>query len=200
MPGPMWSQPPSLRRGGSSPRRNRIGPGSFQPRNMAHPNHQNAFNRIGGMVSGWVSDIASTPAAQIGVILVCAIWFAGGFATDLLTAFLSIMAITLTQMVLNHQNEREIDAHRRDVAMHAKLDELVAAMKGARNDLVGVEELDEEEIVQLKEEVKEAIEDLPETHDAKARETARRAVEEAADELTRESRKRRSARARPAKS
>ena len=53
-------------------------------------------------------------------------------------------------MVLNRQNEREADAHRRDVAMHAKIDELVIAMKGARNEMAGIEELDEEDIEELK--------------------------------------------------
>jgi len=42
--------------------------------------------------------------------------------------------------------------------MHAKLDELISASRHARNDLVGVEEREEHEIVQLKEEVKEAAE------------------------------------------
>jgi hypothetical protein len=32
---------------------------------------------------------------------------------------------------LNSQKEREIDGHRRDVAMHAKLDELLLAMSGS---------------------------------------------------------------------
>ena len=32
-------------------------------------------------------------------------------------------------MVLNRQNEREAEAHRRDVAMHAKLDELIIAVQ-----------------------------------------------------------------------
>jgi len=74
-----------------------------------------------------------------------------GLSTDLLTAALSIMAITLTQMVLNRQNEREAEAHRRDIAMHAKLDELIIAMKHAHNDLAGIEELPEDAIVELKE-------------------------------------------------
>ena len=121
--------------------------------------HRTLFERIGGMVSSWVSDIAAHPFAQVGVIVVCALWFAIGFATDLLTAILSILAITLTQMVLNRQNERETDAHRRDVAMHTKLDELLAAMKGARNEFVGIENLDEEDIEELKEEVREAVDE-----------------------------------------
>jgi len=151
---------------------------------MAEQKQQSAFDRIGCMVSSFVADIAGTPAAQIIVIVVCAAWFAAGFADALLTAILSIMAITLTQMVLNQQKEREADAYRRDVAMHAKLDELIAASKMARNDFVGVEEKEEDEIVQLKEEVKEAIEDTPEARDPVARETAKKAIDKAADALS----------------
>ena len=142
------------------------------------------LQRVGSRVSEWVADIAAQPYAQIGVILVCAIWFAVGFATDLLTAILSIMAITLTQMVLNNQGQREIDIHRRDVAMHAKLDELIAASRRAKNDFVGIEDREEEEIVQLKEEVKEAIEKDPDAAaDPAVRDAAKRMVEEAAEDV-----------------
>lgn len=70
--------------------------------------------------------------------------------TDVLTATLSILAITLTQMVLNRQRLREEDDHRRDVAMHAKLDGLLRAEKFARKELAGIEELEAEEIAALK--------------------------------------------------
>jgi low affinity Fe/Cu permease len=53
-------------------------------------------------------------------------------------------------MVLNRQNEREKEAHRRDVAMHAKLDELLVATRGARNELAGIEELPEDKIEEVK--------------------------------------------------
>ena len=144
------------------------------------------FVRIGSRVSGWVADLAAHPFAQIGVIVVCAIWFAGGFATDLLTAILSIMAITLTQMVLNNQAQRELDIHRRDVAMHAKLDELIAASRRAKNSFVGIEDREEDEIVQLKEEVKEAIENEPvSTADPEVRQAAERMVDEATEDVER---------------
>ena len=79
----------------------------------------------------WISDraaaISAHPMAQVGFVLVCILWFAAGLPVSILTAALSILAITLTQMVLNRQQEREKEAHRRDVALHAKLDELVHA-------------------------------------------------------------------------
>ena len=99
---------------------------------------------------------------QIGVIVFCVSWFALHLPTDLLTAALSILAITLTQMVLNSQKEREADDRRRDVAMHAKLDELLIAMKGARDEMAGIEELDEEEIVELKEAAQDQVDVLDE--------------------------------------
>ena len=105
---------------------------------------------IGNRISEWVSDAAAHPMVQFGFIIFCIGWFLAGLPTELLTAALSILAITLTQMVLNRQNERECDAHRRDVAMHAKLDELLIAKQGARNEMAGIEELPEEEIEEIK--------------------------------------------------
>jgi low affinity Fe/Cu permease len=115
--------------------------------------------RLGCIVSDKVSDVFAHPYAQVAFLVLCIAWFIIGWNVNVLTAALSIMAITLTQMVLNSQNEREIDDHRRDVAMHAKLDELIAASRGAKNEFVAIEEREETEIVQLKDEVKETIED-----------------------------------------
>lgn len=118
---------------------------------MSSEKSESRLQRIGCAVSAYMSDLFADPLMQIGVILFCAIWFAIGLPTDLLTAALSILAITLTQMVLNRQNQREQDAHRRDVALHAKLDELIIAKQGARDAMAGIEELDEEEIIELRE-------------------------------------------------
>lgn len=108
------------------------------------------INRIGCKVSAKFADVAADPLAQIALLLICAVWFAVGLPVEVLTAALSILAITLTQMVLNKQNEREADAHRRDVALHTKLDELVLATSTARDEVAGIEELEEEEIERLK--------------------------------------------------
>ncbi|WP_235091093.1 low affinity iron permease family protein [Sphingomonas lutea] len=150
---------------------------------MSGKTEKNWFERLGCQVSEWVADIAGHPFAQIGVILICAFWFLGGFATDLLTAILSILAITLSQMVLNNQAQREIDIHRRDVAMHAKLDELIAVSRRAKNEFIGIEEREEDEIVQLKEEVKDAIEESTEARTPEERRHALEEAERAKDEL-----------------
>jgi len=129
---------------------------------------RNALYLLGCRISAWVSDVFAHPMVQLGFILLCVAWFMSGLSTDLLTAALSIMAITLTQMVLNRQNEREAEAHRRDIAMHAKLDELIIAVKHAHNELAGIEELPEETIVELKEErlqkLADATDEPDETH------------------------------------
>ena len=154
------------------------------PNDKQNGKEKSAFERIGCEISSWVSDVAANPLAQVGVIVVCVVWFALGLRTDILTAVLSILAITLTQMVLNRQNERELDAHRRDVAMHAKLDELVIASKQARNEMAGIEDLEEEEIEELKEEAKQAIDEAgPEAGDLEKRDAAKQAIEEASVRL-----------------
>ncbi len=126
---------------------------------MANP-EKSAVVQIGDQVSAWTSDLFAHPYMQIGMIAFCVAWFAIGFTDNTLTAALSILAITLTQMVLNRQNDRELEDHRRDVAMHAKLDELLLAMKGARDEMAGIEELEEEEIARLKDRVQKTVEVL----------------------------------------
>jgi low affinity Fe/Cu permease len=106
---------------------------------------------VGCWVSRQVADLVAHPYAQIGVILACVAWFVLGGGENALTVALSILAITLTQMVLNTQNAREAEAHRRDVALHAKLDELILATREARDEIAGVEELEIEEIKALRE-------------------------------------------------
>ena len=144
-------------------------------------NKRSGLVAFGDAVSEWISRLFAHPYVQVWVIIFCFLWFALGLHADLLTAALSILAITLAQMVLNGQYHREAEAHRRDVAMHAKLDELIKATKRARDEMAGIEELEEEQIAVLKEEAKEAIEAQGErAGDQQERETAKAAVEQAA--------------------
>jgi low affinity Fe/Cu permease len=142
--------------------------------------------RVGDRLSAVVSDIFAHPYMQIGVVLVCAGWFLIGLQADLLTAALSILAITLTQMVLNRQNEREAEDRRRDIAMHAKLDELLIAMTGARDEMAGIEDLDEEEIVKLKDDAIAEINAAGDAAgDAEKRTAGKKAIETAVKKATR---------------
>ena len=104
----------------------------------------------GCWLSEKMADLAAHPVAQLAFIALCLAWFVLALRVDILTAALSIIAITLTQMVLNRQQEREAEAHRRDVALHAKLDELVHASRRARDELAGIEVLEESEIEALR--------------------------------------------------
>ena len=97
-----------------------------------------------------MANAAAQPLTQAVILLTCAAWWIAGLPTDILTAGLSILAITLTQMVLNSQRERDKVDHRRDVAMHAKLDELLRAERFARKELAGIEELEADELAALK--------------------------------------------------
>jgi low affinity Fe/Cu permease len=106
---------------------------------------------LGCWISEKVAGISAHPFAQVGIVLLCLLWFLVPWRVDILTAALSILAITLSQMVLNRQQEREKEAHRRDVALHAKLDELLIASRRARDELAGIEELEEEQIEELRE-------------------------------------------------
>ena len=60
-----------------------------------------------------------------------------------LALVLSVLAITLTQMVLNQQKRHE-------VALHLKIDELIHAMKGARDEVMGIESKSEVELEALR--------------------------------------------------
>jgi low affinity Fe/Cu permease len=104
----------------------------------------------GCRLSDRVANLSAHPYAQLGLIVLCVAWFKAGWTTNTLTAALSILAITLTQMVLNSQGQREAEARRRDVALHAKLDELILATREARDEIAGIEELEEEDIEALK--------------------------------------------------
>jgi low affinity Fe/Cu permease len=125
---------------------------------VAGTHEQGRLEALGCWISERVANLSGHPYAQLGLLVFCLAWFALDLRVDILTAALSILAITLTQMVLNRQNEREKEAHRRDIALHLKLDELVHASRRARDELAGIEELEEEEIQALKSAPPRAIE------------------------------------------
>ncbi|MBX3565024.1 MAG: low affinity iron permease family protein [Sphingomonas sp.] len=101
---------------------------------------------MGCRFSDWGANIAGHPMALILVIVFCGAWFLlplGDAATAVLTLVLSVLAITLTQMVLNQQK-------RHDVALHLKIDELIHAMRGARDEVMGIENKSEIELEALR--------------------------------------------------
>ena len=59
--------------------------------------------------------------------------------TDMVTYFLSVLAIIITGIVL-------IQGYRDTAALHAKLDEILLALRETRNDFVGLEHEDPQKI------------------------------------------------------
>ncbi|HVJ02881.1 MAG TPA: low affinity iron permease family protein [Sphingomonas sp.] len=113
---------------------------------MPDPSFRQRLYDFGCRVSDRGANIAGHPTALIGVILFCMAWFLlplGDTATAVLTLVLSVLAITLTQMVLNQQKRHE-------AALHLKIDELIHAIRGARDDLMGVENKSEAELEALR--------------------------------------------------
>jgi len=76
-------------------------------------------------VSTSVADAAAHPGAQM--LVLCILWMIAGGSETALASTMSIGSFILTQMVLNQQRRRE-------AALHLKIDELVFAKTGARDD------------------------------------------------------------------
>ncbi|MEZ0244728.1 MAG: low affinity iron permease family protein [Sphingomonas sp.] len=113
---------------------------------MPKPSIRQRLYELGCSISDSGSNLAGHPIALIGVILFCAAWFTlplGDSATAVLTLVLSVMAITLTQMVLNQQKRHE-------AALHLKIDELIHAIRGARDEVMGIEHKSEAELEALR--------------------------------------------------
>ena len=113
---------------------------------MTKPKLRQTLYNIGCRFSDRGANIAGHPIALVGVIVFCFAWFLlplGNTATAVLTLVLSVLAITLTQMVLNQQKRHE-------VALHIKIDELIHAMKGARDEVMGIEGKSEVELEALR--------------------------------------------------
>jgi len=100
---------------------------------------------FGCRVSDAGANLAGHPTAIASVAVFCAVWFlVGGQASEnALTLILSVLAITLTQMVLNQQRRSE-------AALHMKIDELILTKRGARDELAGIERKTEDELQALR--------------------------------------------------
>ena len=90
-----------------------------------------------------VADAAAHPGAQLLVLILCVAWLALGGSETTLASAVSIGGFVLTQMVLNQQRRREL-------ALQLKIDELILAKNGARDEVAGIEAKSEEEIEELR--------------------------------------------------
>ena len=88
-----------------------------------------------------LADFLSRPPgffAVLGAILICIALIPAGF-TDVVTFALSVAAVVITSVVL-------IQGYRDTSAIHAKLDEIIVALRETRNDVVGLEHAEPHEI------------------------------------------------------
>ncbi|SFK53090.1 Low affinity Fe/Cu permease [Sphingomonas sp. NFR04] len=102
-------------------------------------------NEWASRMASRTANLSGSPLAILLVAVFCAVWFlrAGQAGENTLTLILSVASITLTQMVLNGQRRSE-------QALHLKMDELVYAIRGARNEIAGIETKTEEELEALR--------------------------------------------------
>ena len=117
---------------------------------------------LGRHLANRIATLAASSAAQVAMLAVYALWFSQHWDLNWLMTILAIVSLTLTQMVLKRQLARESDDRRRDVALHAKLDELILAKTGARDEMAGIESLDEEAITELRDNAQQQVESLDE--------------------------------------
>ena len=75
------------------------------PRGIAETSMSKTLYNFGCKLSGMGANLAGHPMSILTVAVVCAAWFivGGTAAENTLTLALSVLAITLTQMVLNQQ-------------------------------------------------------------------------------------------------
>ncbi len=88
----------------------------------------------------WTSGVAGSPWAFVVAVLVIILWAVTGplfqFSTTwqlLVNTGTTILTFLMVFLIQNTQNR---DAH----AVHLKLDELIRAMRNARNDLIDIED------------------------------------------------------------
>ncbi len=99
--------------------------------------------RLGETTSDQGARLAGHPFAQLVLLAAVIGWVAAGGSLNAAMLVLAVLAITLTQMVLNQQR-------RRDTALHIKIDELIVAMGGARDELAGIETKSGQELDELR--------------------------------------------------
>lgn len=104
-----------------------------------------AFHKFAKKLSGAVG----SPWAFIGALLVVAVWSAAGPLFNysntwqlMINTGTTIVTFVMVFLIQNTQNR---DAK----AIHLKLDELIRCLKGARNSLIDLEEMSEQELDQV---------------------------------------------------
>jgi low affinity Fe/Cu permease len=124
------------------------------PNNTQKPEEHDFFCRIRDIFRHFArksSEVLGTAWAFIGSLIIIAVWGLTGpmfhFSDTWQLIINTGTTIVTFLMVFLIQNTQNRDAK----AMHLKLDELIRAIEGARNRLVDLEKLSDEELKQLEE-------------------------------------------------
>jgi low affinity Fe/Cu permease len=124
------------------------------PNNNQKPDKRDFFCRIRDSFRHFArksSAVLGTAWAFIGALIIIAVWGLTGPVFNFSDTWQLIIntgtTIVTFLMVFLIQNTQNRDAK----AMHLKLDELIRAVKGARNRLVDLEKLSDEELKELEE-------------------------------------------------
>ena len=124
------------------------------PNNKQKPDERDFFCRIRDSFRHFArksSAVLGTAWAFIGALIIIAVWGLTGPVFHFSDTWQLIIntgtTIVTFLMVFLIQNTQNRDAK----AMHLKLDELIRAVKGARNRLVDLEKLSDEELKELEE-------------------------------------------------
>ena len=118
------------------------------------PQHSNCFPRRGifRFCAEWISSAVGSPVAFILALLVIVGWLVTGplfHYSDTWQLVINTATTIITfLMVFLIQNTQNRDTK----AIHLKLDELLRGVRGARNSLVSLEHLSDEELDQLQQE------------------------------------------------
>jgi low affinity Fe/Cu permease len=120
------------------------------------------FNDLASKTGNWMGQ----PSAFIGATLACIIWAVTGplfhysdtwqLVINTATTVLTFLAVFLIQ---NSQN-------RDGVAIQAKLDEILIALKAARSELVGIEGLTDDELNRLRRALEQEVHGTSESAEA----------------------------------
>lgn len=131
---------------------------------------QDTFRRIAQKIS----KLVGSSYTFILAVLVIALWAVSGPAfnySNTWQLFINTTTTVLTfLMVFLIQNTQNRDAH----ALHLKLDELIRASKSARNQLLDIEDMEDEELDMLAEEFKMLREQYHTHHEVVQRERQKR--------------------------
>ena len=131
---------------------------------------QDAFH----VVAKKCSNMLGSAWAFVAAVLIIAVWAVTGpvfhFSDTWQLVINTGTTIVTFLMVFLIQNTQNRDAK----AVHLKLDELIRALAGARNDLVDLEELSDADLKRLEQEFRHLSEKASHAHDARVRKASRK--------------------------